>query len=329
VIAAAAAVVASLSLGACTTGTGAAVSTPGATSEDLADLSIGFFSPGTSNTYAATLTQAAVDKADELGVALTNQSANFDVQTQVNQLQQALQRRTYNAWIVVPLDPNQECSILEDAVAQGIAVMMANTPACNDVGPDGGVGLIGVQNAQAYKDWWNEILSTNEPGAIASVTGGALDYLTKVDNAALEEALAANPGFDVVSNQSLDYSTDKAYANAQAILQASPDLRLFASNYSGMTQGIIKAIDQAGLTGKVKVYDFNGDTNMVDAIEAGQVTMTVPGMPASEGAGAVQLLVDHWQGEDVPQVTDPLDGVDFPGAPFVTIDNAAEFTPEY
>jgi ribose transport system substrate-binding protein len=310
---------------------GSSTGTPAASggAQSLADLNIGFFSPGTSNTYAATVTSGAEDKAKELGVKLTTQSANFDPQTQVNQLQQALQRKTYNAWIVVPVDPTLECDVITQAVAQGIKVEMAVAPACTDTGPEGGLGISAVQNLDYYEQWWEYIFTHSTPGKVALVTGAPLDQITIITEKALDNVLPKHPDFTVVSNQNLDYSTSAANANAQAVLQANPDLTVFASNYSGMTQGVAQAIDQAGLKRKVKLYDFDGDKTMADMIKAGDVEMTIPGLPASESGDAVQIVVDDWQGKPTEKVNNPLAELTFDGAPFLTKENIDQFTPQY
>ncbi|MCU1524186.1 MAG: hypothetical protein JWO18_1080 [Microbacteriaceae bacterium] len=307
-------------------------SSPSSSSTDLSTLNIGFFSPGTSNTFAATVGQGGVDEAKKLGVKLTLVSGNFDVQTQVNQLQQALQRKTYNAWVVVPLDSNQECPIIKQGIAAGIKVVMAVAPICNDSYPEGGIGIVSVQNRDLYNQWWDYILTNTKPGEIAVMTGGArgVDYVSTIADDALDAQLKTHEGFTVVSNQALGYSTDAAYQNAQALIQSHPNLKAIVSNYSGMTQGVANAIKQAGKTGQIALYDFDGDKNIVEAIKSGDVTMTAPGMPHSEGAGAVKMTVDAWLGKAIPNTQlNPAVALKITEGPFITKKNVDDYTPEY
>lgn len=314
-----------LALAACSS-TSASTNSTG--NHSVSNLNVGFFSPGTSNTYAATLTASALKEAKSSGIKLTNLSANFDSAIQVNQMQQALQRKTYNAWVVVPLDPNQDCPILEKAVAAGVKVMLANSPACTAFGPKGGIGIVGVQTLSLYQKWWDKILSDSKPGEIALQTGGALDYVTKIANQALKTEMKKHPGFTVISNQNLNYSTSSAYTNAQDLLKSHPNLALIASTYSGMTEGIVQATKQAGNT-TVKVYDFDGDKTILADVKAGSVTLTAPGLPASEGSGAVKALVKAWKGKTVAKVTNPLESLKISGGPFITKANVDSYTPQY
>lgn len=321
-------VLAAAAVSACSSG-GSSGQSQGAGGHSLSDLKIGMFAPGTTNTYAADVTSSAGVEAKSLGVNLTTNNGNFDVQNQVNQMQQALQRKSYNAWIVVPLDPAQECSVIQQAVTAGIKVMMAVNPACTPTGPNGGLGIVAVQTQQLYNQWWDYILSHNNPGKIAVLEGGAVDYVTKFCNNGLAAALKSHPGFTVVSKQTLNYSTSAAYQNVQDVLHAHPDLSLVVSDYTGMTVGAVRAVQQSGNASSVKVYDMDGDHNAVKLIQNGQVEMTVPGLPKSESADAVKLVAQAWQGKSVPKVTNPLDSLNLPGAPFVTKANAAQFHPEY
>lgn len=308
-------------------------STPSSpSSASLSNLNIGFFSPGTSNTFAATVGKGGVDEAKKLGVKLTNISGNFDVQTQVNQLQQAIQRKTYNAWVVVPLDSNQECPIIKQGIAAGIKVVMAVAPICGDSYPKGATGIVSVQNRSLYNTWWDYILTNTKPGEIAVMTGGArgVDYESTIADDALDAQLKNHKGFTVVSNQALSYATDAAYQNAQALIKSHPNLKAIVSNYSGMTEGVVNAIKQAGKTGQIALYDFDGDKNIVAAIKSGDVTMTAPGMPHSEGAGAVKMTVDAWLGKAIAnRQLNPAVALKITDGPFITKKNVNAYTPEY
>ncbi|MES2170869.1 MAG: sugar ABC transporter substrate-binding protein [Actinomycetota bacterium] len=320
---------AALLLAGCSSG---AANPSSSSTANLSTLNIGFFSPGTSNTFAATVGKGGVDEAKKLGVRLTNVSGNFDVQTQVNQLQQAIQRKTYNAWVVVPLDANQECPIIKQGIAAGIKVVMAVSPTCGDSYPKGGTGIVAVQNRSLYNQWWDYILTNTKPGEIAVMTGGArgVDYESTIADDALDAQLKKHKGFTVVSNQALGYATDAAYQNAQALIKSHPNLKAIVSNYSGMTEGVINAIKQAGKTGSIDLYDFDGDKTIVAAIKSGDVTMTAPGMPHSEGAGAVKMTVDAWLGKAIPdRQLNPAVALKITDGPFITKKNVNDYTAEY
>jgi ribose transport system substrate-binding protein len=70
--------------------------------------------------------------------------------------------------------------------------------------------------------------------------------------------LLPGTGIDLVANEGTSYTMEEACKKAQAILQANRDLRFIISNYSGMTQGIVRAVREAGLQKQVKISDFSG-----------------------------------------------------------------------
>ncbi len=296
-----------------------------------AQLNIGFFGTENTNSYEQAMIDGANQAAADLNVKLTVLSSNFDVQTQNNQMQLALQRKSYDAWVVAYDDGDQQCNQFKQAVAAGVPIVLGVNDVC---GGDrtGAVGFVGVQTAGLYTQWWNQILSENEPQQIAVLTGPPLLSLTNDSEAAMKAAMAKYPGFTVVSDQHTDYSTGQAFQVAGDTLRAHPDLKVIVSTYAGMTQGVVQAVKAAGLQGKVKVYDLLGDKFVADAIKSGDVAMTIPGLPYDEGYDSVQMLVQNANGTltgDKPVSLNPADNLKLDGGPFVTKDNIAQFTAQY
>lgn len=317
----------------CSANTPGGSTTSGATSgqaRSLKVLKIGFFSVGTANGYAAAVTAAAQPEAQKLGVNLSVLSANYNVQTQVNQLQQALQRKSFNAWVVAPMDSNQECSIIQQAADSGIGVVLAVGSVCSDNGPKGGVSVVTTQTLEADQQWWDYIFTNNKPQDFALLTGDALDNITKETMDSLNAELSKHPGFKSISTQNIpSYSTQGAYKAAQDIIASHPDLKLIVCNYSGLTQGVVQAVDQAGKTGQILIVDQGGDKTIVNFVKDGRVAMTEPGLPATISERSVDAAVQWWQGKDVPKNINPLDDLTFSGKPFLTKSNVSQFTAEY
>lgn len=290
-------------------------------------ISIGMFGTGTSNAYQIANAKGAEAAAKKLGVKLTQVQSNFDVQSQNNQMQLAVQRKTYDGWLLGVEDGEQQCNQFRQDAAK-VPIVLNVLAVCNGDNK-GAVSFVGEQTPALYTTWWNYILSQNTPQPIAVLTGPPLLDITKYTNSTLQAALAKHPGFKVVSNQTTDYTTGNAYKVTQDLLHAHPDVRIIASNYAGVTQGVVQAVKAAGLEGKVKVYDLLGDKNIVNLIKQGEVTATIPGVPYSEGYQSVVQLVNYLKGKKVSTDVNPLDSLNFPGKPFVTKENVGEFTAQY
>jgi len=293
----------------------------------VADLNIGFFTTGSGNPYAKLLNDASTATAKAAGAKITELDSNFDVQTQINQMQQALARKTYNAWIVVADDGVQECSQVKAAVKAGIPVMVSVGHMCGDA-DFGQVGFVGVQTPQAYAAWWKQILDSNPDGKVAFLAGPPLIDLVQSMQTAMQKALSDHPAAKLVSYQNTDWTAKQGFQKTQDILKAHPDIKVIASSYSGATRGVVQAVKEAGLTGKVKIYDMMGDQFIVDQVNAGAVTLTLPGMPSSEGKSSVENLVNYWTGQPSYKTFNPADKSPVPNGPYVTKTNSAGFKAE-
>jgi ribose transport system substrate-binding protein len=294
---------------------------------DVADLNIGVFSTGSSNPYAKLLNDSIAAQAEKAGAKATIIDSNFDVKKQLDQMQQALARKTYNAWIVIADDGVQECNQIKAAIKTGLPVMLAVGHVCEDA-EIGQVGFVGVQTAEAYGAWWKTMLDDNPNAKVAFFAGPPLVDLVQSMKKEMDASLADHEGVDMVSYQNTDWTTGTAFKQTQDLLKAHPDVEVIASSYSNSTRGIVQAVKQAGLEGKIKIYDMMGDQFIVDQIKAGLVTLTLPGLPASEGTSAVDNLVNAWTGKPTYKVSNPADDATVTDGPYITNANVDGYTAE-
>jgi ribose transport system substrate-binding protein len=307
---------------------GSTVSESGGGTEGL---KVGLFMTGSSNSYQTTITKTVEEKAKEYGMDLTVLQSNFEPPEQIKQMELAQQRGSFDYWIVVADSGEEECGPIKNAINSGIPVYLLVTHVCGEQGEKiGALGFTGVQGLEAYEEWFEFILGENEPQEMALLTGPAEVDLTGYTEEALANVQKKDPGFEVVSTTNTDYTTGGAFKATQDILQAHPNIGIIASNYAGMTGGVVQAVKAAGKTDTVKVYDLLGDTNIKKDIENGSVAMTLPGLPASESAHSVEAVAEAAEGKEInPFAYNPLSQVKIKGGPFVTKANVSEFEPEY
>lgn len=296
------------------------------------DISIAFFySEG--NSYLTAGNESAKATADELGVTVTLFNSNFDPQQQLNQVETAVTQGGYDAFVIAPLDGNLICDyVRENVLDQEIPVVTFQGTLCGRDSERGEAQLepgvfahVTGQNLEIYEAWVAEIAENNpDGGTVAAMSGPPLIANTTNLNLALEQLPA---DFDIVANQTTDYTTPSAFAAAQTMLQANPDVDLFISNYSGLTQGMVEAVKSAG--GSARIFDFGGDQWALDAVSSGDITSTVMMLPATETATAIRLSVDAINGGKSPGVVVLTDDASLPGTAFVTRENVSSFTAQY
>jgi ribose transport system substrate-binding protein len=293
------------------------------------DLNIASFHGGSNNTYLQANIKAVQDTAAKYGIKAHIFDANFDTTQMQNQAESAL-TQGYNAWVFGALDPNQSCQIVKKAISQGIVVSVQNQALCGDTTyTPGTLAFVGGQTRDVYNSFIDYAFSKINKGKVAIITGPALNANTENMLGALATYQPKYPDIQVVANQQLDYTTDKAFTVAQDIVQANPDLTAILSNYSGMTQGIVQAVKAANLGDKIKIYDMGGNEWAASAVKNGDIEMTLPFLPFEETSVAVRALCDYADGKPVKTYYNLTDELTFPGAPFVTKDNVDQFKPEY
>ncbi|WP_329378709.1 sugar ABC transporter substrate-binding protein [Streptomyces sp. NBC_01716] len=303
----------------------------------VADLKIAYFSAGTSNAYLQAAIAAGKKKASDLGVKLDVFDGQFDAQKQFDQIQTALTSGKYNAFAVEPNDGNLVCKLLtQQAPQKGILVSVFNLPICGratklgeETWEPGTVTYVGGQTLDVYEKWVDQVVKDNPDGAkVALISGPDLNANTICFKQAAK-AFAQHKGFEVVARQSTDYTTPKGNSAAQTILQANPDLDVIMSNFSGMSRGIVQAVNGAGRKGKVKIYDFGGDQWALNSVRRGDLQQSVMMLPAQETEEAIQALADQVSGKTVPHFINLTESSELPGTPFATAATVGEFKPEY
>jgi ABC-type sugar transport system substrate-binding protein len=136
--------------------------------------------------------------------------------------------------------------------------------------------------------------------AAANLPGGKVVLLegpSGVD--ALEQRLAGfrdkvenKPGFAIVASQNANCDRNEGFNVMQNLLTSNPDISIVWSVNAEMGQGAIQAIEQAGKTGTIFVFDFDASNDDIEAIKAGTLVGSVAQYPAIQARSAIQACLD-------------------------------------
>ena len=300
-------------------------------------LNIAFFEPVANTSYVQANIKGAQDAAKKYGATISIFDGKLSPTTQGNQLQNALQSKKYQGFVLFPVAGPLLCkAATEDAPKAGVLVAVFQNPVCDkavSVGEDqwapGTVEYVGGAESVDAVIRLFDLIAERNPGdhKLGILTGGDLDSNTSRMTKALEGFKVKHPNLQVVDVKRTDYTVPTSEQRAQNMIQSHPDIDIIVTNYSNITRGAVDALQQAGKIGKIKVYDIGGTSWSKKAIENGWIELTVPMYGYSIGYVAVQNLVLAYQGKKVPHYV-PNDGGPA-DAPF-TIDksNVAQFQPE-
>jgi rhamnose transport system substrate-binding protein len=153
--------------------------------------------------------------------------------------------------------------------------------------------------------------------------------------AEMRKALGRQAGLDLVSVVYGDDVSDKSYREAVALLKQHPDLAVLVSISSVGIVASARAVEDQGLTGKVKVTGLGLPSELVGYVEKGVVPKFAIWNPIDLGYSTMQIATRLARGDDpakpvymgrMGEVTFGPDGVGAMSKPFIyDLSNTAQF----
>ena len=215
--------------------------------------------------------------------------------------------------VLAPLDSQALVQPVADATRQKIPVVIIDSGLNSSdyasfVATDnkkGGV-LAGQQLAKVLGGKGRVIMIRYQQGSAS----------TEQREAGFLEAIKAAPGITLISSdQYAGPTVDTAYKSSQNVLSrfGSQTDGIFMPNESS-TRGMLLALKDAGLLGKVKFVGFDSSTDLITALKANQLQGLIVQNPFKMGYLGVMTVVQVIKGEKVDKTIDT-------GVSLVTLDN--------
>jgi ABC-type sugar transport system substrate-binding protein len=136
------------------------------------------------------------------------------------------------------------------------------------------------------------------PQQVVYAVGRQLAPGSAVQIAAAKGVATKYPNLHIRDYVYTDWTTAGGYSTMLGYLHAHPKTTIVVSDYGpDLTLGVVKAVAAAGETGKIKVIDFGGSSQIVPLIKSGVVQATVPDFPSRIGQLSVQSLTDAQAGK--------------------------------
>lgn len=246
------------------------------------------------------LEQVATELADQgIDINLIVESANVDVQGQIQQIQN-LVNRGVDAIIINPNDQSALNLALEDAVDQGVVVIAVD----QEISAEGVYNVVidqkewGATNAR----WLAEQLGGE--GKIVIIEGFVGHPANEDRMAGVEEVLADNPGIEVVARDSGQWDQATAQQVMSDMLASIPQIDGILTQ-DGMAQGVVTALRAArpspfpvstgeAYAGYLKLWQDTREQHP-DFTSIGVVN------PPGIGASGLRVAVELLEGNEVDQ----------------------------
>jgi ABC-type sugar transport system substrate-binding protein len=121
--------------------------------------------------------------------------------------------------------------------------------------------------------------------------------------AGFRDNVRGKPGFEIAASQNANCDRNEGFNVTQNVLTARPDISIIWSVNAEMGQGAIQAIEQAGRSGTISVFDFDASNDDIQAIKAGSLVGSVAQYPELQARAAIQACIAVLNGEKLPPRT--------------------------
>jgi ribose transport system substrate-binding protein len=237
--------------------------------------------------------QAAAEAWTDRGVdiELVIQSSDVDVQGQIGAVRNMINEGV-NAIIINPNSPTAFDPIFAQAKEAGILVIATDAEVSS---PDAiYVGIDQTEYGRKGCDWLAQTL--NGQGKVVTINGVAGHPANEMRTAGCNEALAANPGIEVVNATNANWDQAQGQQTMQNLLATYPDINgVYVQD--GMAAGAWRAIEAAGKTGDIAA---TGEVrkDFLDLWSAGNYNSAATVNPPGVMASALNVAVLRLQGKE-------------------------------
>ena len=215
---------------------------------------------------------ACKQAAKHAGVNAKFFDPNFNAQTQVSQIQDAITSGQYQAFVIQANDGNAVIPAIQQAVKKGIAVVAEFTPIGSNYAsitpPIPGVTFVGeapVHNGTELGKLGIQACKGLNPCNVAYLEGFKSLPLDNARTAAVKKELATASNVKLVADVEGGYTQASGLKAAQDVLQAHSDVNVLIGS-SQAIEGAQQAVKKAGKTGQIKLIGNGGSCQAVAGV---------------------------------------------------------------
>jgi ribose transport system substrate-binding protein len=275
---------------------------------------LAFFNPIVANAFTASQYKGIQLSAKKAGASVTQFDAGFDQNKQIKEIQDAIVSKKFDAFVITPVNGAVLVKPTQDAIAAGIKVVAI----FNDIGPNldsikpqvkGISSVIGQRlsiNGMYLGQWIAKACGNKNPCNAAYMPGSFKQGTEIIRLNALNKVLKAHPNIKKIQSAEGGYTAAPALKGATDVLTAHPDLDVFATSGDQMMTGIIQAVKNAGLSGKIKLVGNGTTIEGVNWVRQGIVLADPVGVPYTEGLLGAKYAIMAANGQAVPASVNEL-----------------------
>jgi ribose transport system substrate-binding protein len=267
---------------------------------------VAFFGFAASNSFAQATWKGVQQAAKTCGAKAKFFDPNFDAQTQVNQMEDAITTGQYQVFVVQANDGLAVVPAVKRAIQQHITVVGEFTQIGSNyatIQPQvPGLVFVGegsVQNGQSLGKLGIEACKRLNPCQVAYLQGSKALPLDNARTAAVMATLKTASNVQVVASPEGGYTQSTGLTAAQDVLSAHPNVNVVIGS-SQAIEGAELALKRANKLGKIKLIGNGGSCQAVAGVLSGAWFASYIVAEASEGQIATKFGIEAASGEKVP-----------------------------
>lgn len=252
--------------------------------------------------YHRTLKLGCEAAAEELGVNLTYDApaVSGDAAAQLDMFETAIAAKP-DAICIGVIDQEACVAGMEKAQSAGIPIFCYD----NGVNSDIPVTTLATNDLEATHTLAEKI--GEELGGEGSILIVGHDQTSKNGqertNGLIDALAELYPDIEVLDVQ---YSNDAAVVTkiAKSMMTTYSDADVIYGTCDNVVNGILNAVAELGMEGKIKVIGYDSGKQQTDAVRNGMVFGSITQAPYSQGYDIVKYAVDYLNGAEIPKEID-------------------------
>jgi ribose transport system substrate-binding protein len=231
------------------------------------------------------------------GVTVDTQAAKDESSlTEQLNIAQTMLSGGYDALLISPQSDSNLGPAIEQAKAKGIPVIDIDDARATGVSTYIGTDqvAIGMKAAQYI------VSKLPQGGEVAQIEGQAGSPNARARIKGFKQGVDQSGKLKLVASQPGNWDRLTALDAAATIIRAHPDVKAFYANNDTMALGVVEAVRNANMTGKIIVVGTDGIGAAKKSIADGQLDATVAEFPVQEGQLGVEMAIRQLEGQKLP-----------------------------
>lgn len=264
-----------------------------AAAEGNEDITIGVSFQGLSDEYIVRLSDAFKAEAEKAGVNIQIADGQMNAEKQVGQVENFIAQEV-DVIVLNPISADGCAPAVSAAKEAGIPIITLISTTSNQDEADTYVGSDAVESGEIQGEMVVEDLEGK--GNIV-VMYGQMGHDAQIGRYEGLNNVIEGTDIDIIAEQTANWSREEGMSLMENWLSAGKEIDAVVAQNDAMALGALMAIEEEGLTGKIKVYGIDAQGEALNAVESGTMAGTVFQNAEKQGSECVNVAIKAAKGE--------------------------------